>query len=313
MQLFRQPNQQLAPPAGASVYMRELIAALNGQPVTFNERDTLKLLDEPLKKLKSAPAEERVAFVFEALAGFNGPRDLSLELALKGVCSSLLRGGLPLNTLEALRLVEMVSQRRQSFPYKALLSALEDLTMTPALKEALLRLRPMIDEWHGGREMLEIHERIDKLVYGAKEKPAEAVCSWTRHVFQEIDRSPKQLAWRALLLHGRSLTQSNASRKWQSEAVAKVDQLGRAEFFEAARRWLALGPMPDMPHIQMPEDEADYQKGFIWTLGALGDASIAPDIADFAFACFRKIPQLGAVSHRVGNACVNALSAMPGL
>src|SRR5437016_9317448 len=71
--------------------------------------------------------------------------------------------------------------------------------------------------------------------------------------------------------------------------------------------------MPDMPQTQMPEEEADYQKGFIWTLGALGDTSVAADIADFAFACFRKIPQLGAVSHRVGNACVNALSAMPGL
>ncbi len=51
----------------------------------------------------------------------------------------------------------------------------------------------------------------------------------------------------------------------------------------------------------------------MWVLGALGDPSIAPDIADFAFGCFRKIPQIGAVSHRVGNACVNALAAMPGL
>jgi hypothetical protein len=45
----------------------------------------------------------------------------------------------------------------------------------------------------------------------------------------------------------------------------------------------------------------------------LGDASIAPEIADFAFACFKKIPMIGAVSHRVGNACVYALGAMPGL
>ena len=51
----------------------------------------------------------------------------------------------------------------------------------------------------------------------------------------------------------------------------------------------------------------------MWVLGALGDASIAPDIANFAFGCFRKIPMIGAVSHRVGNACVNALAAMPGL
>jgi hypothetical protein len=313
LQLFRPPNDPLEPPAGASVYMRELIAALNSQPATFNERDALKTVEEPRKRLKSAPAEERVAFVFEALATLSAPKTISLELALKGIVSSLLRGGLPLHSLEALRLVEMVSQRRQTFPYKALLSAIEDLTMTPGLKDALLRLRPMIDEWHGGREMQEIHERIDKLVYGAKEKPAAAVSSWTRRVFQEIDRSPKQLAWRALMLHARSLTQSSASRKWQSESAAYVDKIGRPEFLEAVQRWLALGPMPETPNVQMPEEEADYQKGFIWTLGALGDTSVAVDIADFAFACFRKIPQIGAVSHRVGNACVNALSAMPGL
>jgi hypothetical protein len=233
---------------------------------------------------------------------------------LKGVVGGLLRGGLPLNSLDAVHLVEMVSHRRQMFPYKALLSALEDISMTPALKDALLRLRPNIDAWHGGPEMEEIHERIEVLVHGGKEKPAAAVSGWTRHVFLEIDRSAKQLAWRGLLLHARSLTQSSASRKWQSEAVEYVDQIGRAEFLEAAHRWLALGPMPEMPpHDQIPEEEADYQKGFIWTLGALGDTSVAADVADFAFACFRKIPQVGAVSHRVGNACVNALAAMPGL
>ena len=290
------------------------MAAVNRNPLTFNARDALKLVEEPLKRLKSAPADERLAFLFEAAVTLKAPQSIALYMALKGILSNLLRGALPLTSLDALRLVEMVSEPRQSFPYLALLSALEGVTMAPALREALLRLRPMITEWHGAREMKEIQERIDILVHGAKEKPAAAVSGWTRHVFLEIDRSPKQLAWRGLLLHARSLTQSNASRKWQTEAIAYVDKIGRAEFLEAARRWLALGPMPEMPtHDQVPEEEADYQKGFVWTLGALGDASIAPDIADFAFACFRKIPQIGAVSHRVGNACVNALAAMPGL
>ena len=306
-------QQDSKPPAEASARMREFMTALDAHPLAFTERDALKIVEEPLRRLKTAPAEERLAFVFEALAFLVEPKSIAAQLALKGVVSNLLRGGLPLTTLDAVRLVEMVSERRQTFPYKALLSALQEVTLTPALKDALLRLRPMIDEWHGGREMQEIHERIDTLVHGANEKPAAAVAGWTRQVFQEIDRSPEQMAWRGLLLHARSLTQSNASRKWQNEAVEYVDKLGRAEFLEAARHWLALGPMPEMPNVQMPEDEADYQKGFIWTLGALGDTSVAADIADFAFACFRKIPQLGAVSHRVGNACVNALAAMPGL
>jgi hypothetical protein len=313
LQIFRMPNPHLDPPPDASVYLRDMIAALNAAPATYNERDTLKIVDEPWQGLKAAPVDQRLAFVFEALEFYKDPKTSSLALVLKAMVAGLLRGGLPLNTLDAVRLVEMVSQRRQNFPYKAILTALDDLTLTPALRDGLIRLRPMIDEWHGGREMQEIHERIDMLIYGAKERPAGAVAGWTRAVFHEIEGSLNKVAWRSLLLHARSLIQSSASRKWQQEAVVHVDKIGRVEFFEAAHRWLALGPMPETPQLQMPEAEADYQKGFIWTLGALGDTSMAPDIADFAFACFRKIPQLGAVSHRVGNACVNALAAMPGL
>jgi hypothetical protein len=314
LQSFIAAAQRLEPPASASPYMRDVIAALNGSTrrTAYNERDALKLVEEPWIRIKAAPPEDRLSFVFEALA-YDDPKTLALTLALKAMAAGLLRGKLPLNTLEAVRLIEMVSKPRHSFPYKAILSALDELTLTPALRDALIRLRPMIDQWQGRREMEEIHERIDMLVHGAKEKPTGAVSGWTHVVFHEIEQSPNKVAWRALLLHARSLTQSTASRKWQQEAVAQVDKIGRGEFLGAAHRWLALGPMPDTTQQQVPEEEADYQKGFIWTLGALGDTSTAPDIADFAFACFRKIPQIGAVSHRVGNACVNALAAMPGL
>lgn len=307
----RKPGIEM--PADASPYMREIIGLLNARPLVYKERDALKIVDEPLQRLKSAPAEERMAFFFEALSLMSTPATIALHIALRGVIAQLIRGKLPLNSLDAVRVVELVSNRkyRYHFPYKPLLSVLGDLAMIPALKDALLRLRLLIGEDHG---MDEIQERIDALVHGAKEKPAEAVSGWSRHVFEEIDRSPKQIAWRHLLLHARSLTQSTASRKWQNEALACVENIGRAEFLDAAQRWLALGPMPGMPaQSQVPEEEADYQKGFIWALGAVGDTSVAPGIADFAFACFRKIPQIGAVSHRVGNACVNALAAMPGL
>ena len=307
------PHGVIEAPAGISPYLQELIVAVNAKPGRLQERAALEILQEPLQRLKSAPAEDRIAFVFEALAAMSESQSLSLQIALKAVLAVLLRGGLDLNSLQAVRIVETVSQRSYHFifPYKALLSLCQNLTMTPALTDALFRLRRAVGSDHG---MAEIQERIDVLVHGEKPRPEAAVSGWTRHVFQEIDSSGKQLAWRRLLLHARSLTQSSASAKWQKEAVACIGNIGRAEFLEAAHRWLALGPMPEMPaQLQVPDEEADYQKGFIWTLGALGDTSVAPGIADFAFACFRKIPQIGAVSHRVGNACVNALAAMPGL
>ena len=293
--------------------LAEIRDAVQAHPYVFSERDILKFVETTLQQLKAAPAEERLGFVFEALALIPAADSLQLQLALKATASSLLRTGLTLSSLEAVRLVELVSRPKVVFPFKAVLSALEMVPRTPALLEGLARLRGHIDSYHGDPEMRDLHERIDTLLHGKKEEPVAGAAAWSQQVLGEIDRSDKQFEWRALFLHARSLTQSTASRKWQSEAVARAEKIGRQEVLEAARRWLALGPMPGATQLQIPDAEADYQKGFIWTLGALGDASIAPAIADFAFACFRKIPMIGAVSHRVGNACVNALAAMPGL
>jgi len=308
------PKQRYQPPEGASAHMLALVEALNAHRPAFKERDAVKAVEEPLERLKSAPVEERAAVLFESMAVLGTQGSFSLHFMLKGVISQLLRSGLPLNSLQALRIIELMSNPfyRFHYPYKPLLNAFADVTMTPALEDALLRLRSFVGDTHG---MEEIQERIDVLLHGKKEAPpVAAVSGWSRHVLPEIDASPKQMAWRRLLLHARSLTQASPTVKWKKEALACVESIGRAEFLEAARRWLALGPMPEMPaQLQVPDEEADYQKGFIWTLGVLGDASLAPAVADFALACFRKIPQIGAVSHRVGNACVNALAEMPGL
>jgi hypothetical protein len=293
--------------------MMEIVAALNAHAPVFKERASLKIVEGTLGRLKAAPAEDRIAFVFEALAGMSAATSVTLMLALKALTADLLRSGLPLTSLDAVRMLELLSNRwfRYDYPHKAIVSGLANVTMTPALRDELLRLRAMIGSTHG---MDEIQERIDVLLHGVVEKPAVPVSGWSRQVFKEIDASGKQIAWRRLLLHARSLTQSSPPAKWKKDALGCVDQVGRAAFLEAAGRWLALGPMPGMgSQLQVPDEEADYQKGFIWTLGVLGDASVASAIADFAFACFRKIPQIGAVSHRVGNACVNALAVMPGL
>ena len=305
------PPPELAPEA--SDWMREFASIFGSNPFVTGERDVLKLAEAPLSRLKAESSEIRVSFVFEALNGIIDCRTFHFKMVLKSLAGSLLRGDLALNSLAAVRLVELVSQPNLPFPFKAILFAVDGVPRTPALLSALHRLRSCVTRYHGGPEMKEIHERIDVLIGGPKEKALAPAGAWSQTVFQEISASEKKFEWNALLLHARSLTQSAASKKWQAEAVNLTMRIGQTEVLESARRWLALGPTPGEAMIQTPEAEADYQKGFVWVLGALGDTSIAPDIADFAFACFRKIPMIGAISHRVGNACVNALAAMPGL
>src|SRR5579863_5598225 len=305
------PPPELAPEA--SVWMREIVAAVGSNPFIQRERDVLKFVEAPLKRLKSEPPEVRLAFVFEALNEIARNSSHHFKFMLKSVVANLLRSGVALSGVEAVRLVELVSQRNLPFPIKAVLSAVDGAPRTPALLTALHRLRGCVTPYHGAAEMKEVHERIDVLIGGRKEEALAPAGAWSQTVFREVSASGKKFEWHALLLHARSLTESTASKKWQAEAVNLTTRIGQGEVLDAARRWLALGPTPGETAIQAPEAEASYQKGFVWILGALGDASIAPDIANFAFGCFRKIPMVGAVSHRVGNACVNALAAMPGL
>jgi hypothetical protein len=305
------PPPELAP--DASHWMREMVVAVGSNPFINRERDVLKFVEAPLNGLKSEPPEVRMAFVFEALDEIVRNSSFHFKLVLKIVVASLLRSGVALSAVEAVRLVEMVSQPKVPFPFKAVLSAIDGAPRTPALLTALHQLRGCVTPYHGAAEMKEVHQRIDVLIGGPKEEALAPAGAWSQTVFREVSASHKESEWRALLLPARSLTQSTASKKWQTEAVNVIARIGQAEVLDAARRWLALGPTPGETTILAPEGEASYQKGFVWVLGALGDASIAPDIATFAFGCFRKIPMIGAVSHRVGNACVNALAAMPGL
>jgi hypothetical protein len=305
------PAPELAPEA--SDWMREIVASVGSNPFIHRERDVLKFVEVLLNRLRSEPPEVRLAFVFEALNEIVRSSSYHLKLVLKSVVASLLRGGVALSAVETVRLVELVSQPKLPFPFKAVLSAINDAPRTPALLTALHQLRCSITRFHGLAEMQEMHQRIDVLIGGRKEEALAPAGAWSQTVFREVSAFEKKFEWHALLLHARSLTESTASKKWQTEAVNVTKRIGQAEVVDAARRWLALGPTPGETMIQAPDAEAAYQKGFVWVLGALGDASIAPDIANFAFGCFRKIPMIGAVSHRVGNACVNALAAMPGL
>jgi hypothetical protein len=81
---------------------------------------------------------------------------------------------------------------------------------------------------------------------------------------------------------------------------------------EAAVRWLALGASPNRPGVQVSSGEAEFQAGFLWMLADQADERLPALLATFAESALKKIPMLGAVSQKVGNACVNVLAELPG-
>ena len=114
-------------------------------------------------------------------------------------------------------------------------------------------------------------------------------------------------------MHAVELKSSEASKKWRAAAQQGVQEIGWNVFLEAAIRWLALGPSPDRPGVQISSAEAELQKGFLWFLADQTDERLPRLLANFAEGALKKIPMIGAVSQKVGNACVNVLAELPGL
>jgi uncharacterized protein DUF4132 len=136
---------------------------------------------------------------------------------------------------------------------------------------------------------------------------------WSQIVFGQIAAKETITAsgWQALLEHCRTLEQTIPGAKWKKRSQELIGALGEAEVWETLERWLALGPTPGQPpEARSPIEDSPYQKGVVFCLALSQSAEAASAIGDFGIACLRKIPMLGAVSQKVGFACVQALGSM---
>jgi len=278
----------------------------------FGQRDELFAL--VMERLKDASPEAAVEFVLTALRLVRQEPRSWLAYALNPAAGKVLRRKLTFTEDQVVEMIEVVSVPNSVFPFKGILTAAESIPMTPRVAQALQQLRPCITEYLGGSECRDLHARIDILVSGPAPKTSlEVQGAWSQIVFQEISASPHGSAWERIFFHAAELKSSEAPKKWRATARQLIDELGRDVFFEAIVRWLALGPSPNRTGVQISSGEAEYQKGLLWFLAGETDERLPALLANFAAAALKKIPMLGAVSQKVGNACVNVLAELPGI
>lgn len=161
---------------------------------------------------------------------------------------------------------------------------------------------------------LKTRNRLADLMYVEGEKqPEPGRGPWSQIVFDEVDAKDDitRSGWQGLLEHFQALKQTVPGAKWQKRARELASALGEDDVREAVQRWLALGPTPDQPaEARSPAEDSAYQKGAVWCLALSQQPQVASAIGDFGVACLRKIPMIGAVSQKVGLACVQALGLM---
>ena len=264
--------------------------------------------NEVAEEVKKLTPQQQVDYVMEALPALSDRTNLSAANVVAPI-SALLRRKLPFTSDQILRMVQLGGDPSYYFPFPSVLRLAESVPMTPELAEALRRMRGarvLVTGQMSGHTA--IQARIDELLNpkdaGAPFAPAGA---WSRQIAAEV--TP---AWRSVLEAGREISGREPTRKWREAAAARVAAIGRERFRETSMKWLELGPSPGEANQPTTVQESDYQRGLLWSLIEISDAETTAAIARFAEQCLRKIPAVGPVSQRAGNACVGVLAAMSG-
>jgi hypothetical protein len=259
---------------------------------------------------KSLSPEDQVQFAMKAMRLVGDGSDKNPLSAVAKPLATVLRRKLPFSPQQILELVELGAKPTYYYPFAQIITLAASQEMTPQLNQALQAMAQNEVLRHGlvpGHKQL--LERINELL---SPTPAQAEFkihgNWSRAIAGDL--TP---ALRAILESGAEISGSEPSKKWRDAAADRISETGRDALRETALRWLSLGPNPGGPEAQVDSHEADCQRGLLWSLTSLNDAEVCTAVARFAEGCLRKIPMLGAVSQKSGNACVKVLAAMDGM
>jgi len=151
--------------------------------------------------------------------------------------------------------------------------------------------------------------RIERDAWGDKARAA----------FDEMD-AELRARWQRVLNYCAGATGSAPSTKWLKAGAELVEHFGKSEFATLACAWLAMlreptakRDDPELRRLMVTEANGDVLKGMAWLLVHAGDEKVAAALGDAASAAFKKVPNFGARSTKLGNACLQTLKSLPGL
>lgn len=295
------------------------------------------------RTIEQLPPDGKLRVLYAAYARMAGPLSrgdvANCHMATDGLCGMLLRGGLP-HTAEGLAamlagVVKPTTEGSFSLvPLQALLRAtarhVKKHGTTPGIDAALGSLRAACKRHAKSDQAVHALETLDEIAGRTPPAPpplkVEGGEAWADAVIADLaDVSPEErAAWTDLLAYCRTATPSHPTKKWLAAAKERVEKVGGGSFAALAGKWLPMvdlprtktvrhhdgGWLPDPNHL-IADESADLLKGLAWCCATLDDAQLARALADCAQASFKKIRWKGPRCPKLGNACLDALAAMP--
>lgn len=249
--------------------------------------------------------------------GFGRAQEAATAMAVQ-----LLRKDLPYSEEQLAGLLAHAAHQRHltfGMPVKSILGAVErhcgGARPQRALRSGLKTLKDRIRTYDSGygasQHTRQLRARIDRLLNADQNDVGQAMPqgAWGENAQGWLTEQPAndQAAWQALLSFAASGgDKPKPSKKWLAEMDGKLAAVGRPAAGRRLIDWLA-DCQPDPSRL---DPSLDILKGLIWSASLLDGAEMAAPVGRFAETCFRKVPNCGARSVKLGNACLWALAAM---
>ncbi|MEW5870674.1 MAG: hypothetical protein AB1894_15485 [Chloroflexota bacterium] len=245
--------------------------------------------------------------------------------ALKALAVQLLRRRLPFTSAEMSNLISALLQIpptvwprtipwQHTFPLGSLVRQVEGLVkeqdLSPELRPAIEGLVSALNENYA--EERQVIRRLSALLTESPElvAPGEPWSDALLHAWSQMPPGPRS-HWQRLFQHALTANSRQPSARWLKNARELLQPpISPQDFAQALCTWLA--PLPKRAARPMPDSSASLLKGLVWIASLVENPDLAHTLGDAALACFQKIPEVGARAQKAGNACIYALSAMPG-
>lgn len=190
----------------------------------------------------------------------------------------------------------------------------------------LIRTEFLQSDYYGNPE---IRVRFQLLIDGQRSAPPEILldddCGTAAN--SALGAMDADLAgrWSDILAHAATADNPSPTPTWLRNARKLIDNLGTERFASSASEWLLFMTKPHSGlirdyryHVPIPtslivDKNGTLIKGIAWMASLADPAMVARPLGDTAIACYTRIPQVGPRCLKAGNACVYALSALPGL
>ena len=257
-------------------------------------------------------------------SSFSSVNMVAIQL-LQTLMSQLFRRNLPYRDTDLVQLLKTANDDWKRFgwyrPHKVLLGAIERHYANQGLPAEIVphikKVKSLTRGWvHDYAEDRELRKRADILLGNENPSSITADFDWSKTLIRQLASSAEdqQAAWRPLIVHAMSASSSKPSKKWLSTASEYLDAVSVDEYaglFAAMAENIQAEKFDSCPLSD--ENNSDLVKGLVWIASLLPADGVARDIKSLAIYCFRKVPNIGAVSTKVGNACVYVLGQLPGL